>query len=127
MHGGRGDIDSVEISPCKLSAFNPCSQEGEVAFVDWQQLLAQDSDVGIYWHKEFAEVFPDEGRPLVGACCNYLSVREGKLPSDMTKEEVVANWQDVNKAKVNEIIGLYDFGCVQRHPRVKGHNIIDAR
>ena len=52
---------------------------------------------------------------------------EGKLPRDMTLEEVLANWQDVNKAKVKEIIGLYDLGCFQRFPRAKAHHMIDAR
>ena len=52
---------------------------------------------------------------------------EGKLPRDMITAEVVANWQDVNKAGVKEINGLYDFGCFQRCPRAKAHNIIDAR
>ena len=44
---------------------------------------------------------------------------EGKLPHDMTKDENVANWQDVNQAKVKEIKGLHDLGCFQRYPRAK--------
>ena len=30
----------------------------------------------------------------------------------MIKEDVVASWQDVNAAKVKEIKGLFDMGCV---------------
>ena len=40
---------------------------------------------------------------------------------------VLANWQDVNKANVQEIDGLFDFACFQRYPRNKAHDIIDAR
>lgn len=45
----------------------------------------------------------------------------------MTRDEIVANWQDVIKAKIKEINGFFDLGCVQRHPRAKVHNVIDAR
>ena len=56
-----------------------------------------------------------------------MTMPEGKLPRDMTKEEILANWEDVSKAKVKEIQGLFDLGCFQRLPRAKAHNIIDAR
>ena len=52
---------------------------------------------------------------------------EAKLLRGMAMEEIEANWQDVNKAKVKEINGLFDLGCFQRYPRAKSHNIIDAR
>ena len=52
---------------------------------------------------------------------------EGKLQRDMTKEKILANWQNVSKAKVKEINGFYDLGCFQRFPRAKEHNVIDAR
>ena len=52
---------------------------------------------------------------------------EGKLPRDMTKEEILANWQDVSKAKIKEINGSFDLGCFQRFPRAKAHDAIDAR
>ena len=51
----------------------------------------------------------------------------GKLPRDMTKEEILDNWQDVSKAKVKEITGLYDLWCFKRCPRHISKNIIDAR
>ena len=50
-----------------------------------------------------------------------------EIATGMTEEEVVANLHDVNKAKVKEISGPYDLGCLQRYPRAKLHNIIDAR
>ena len=115
---------SVEISPCKLSSPNACARgEGE-ALVAWQSEFSRDSDVGINWRQEFADALPDEGIPRNDA---YLVSPEGELPRDMIREEVVANWQDVNKAKVKEIAGLYDFGCFQRYFRAKAHNIIDVR
>ena len=45
----------------------------------------------------------------------------------MTKEEVADKRCDVSKATVNEIIGLYKFGCFTRWPRHSSNNIIDAR
>ena len=39
----------------------------------------------------------------------------------------MTNWQDVNKSKVKEIMGLFDLGCFQRYFRNTAHNIIDAR
>ena len=58
------DFSSVEISPCKLSAMN---SEEEVAPINLQHGLAQDSEVGIDWRKEFAEALPDEGGLLEDA------------------------------------------------------------
>ena len=45
----------------------------------------------------------------------------------MTIEEINDNWQEVSKATVKEISGLYDLGCFKRYPRHKSHNIIDDR
>ena len=70
---------------------------------------------------------PDEGDLLEDVADVYLTAPEGKLPRDMTRDEIQANRQDVNKAKVKEISGFCDFGCFQRYPRAKSHNIIDAR
>ena len=39
---------------------------------------------------------------------------DGKLPRDVTREEVADNWKDVFAAKVKEIAGLYDLGCFKQ-------------
>ena len=75
----------------------------------------------------FENVAPDEGKLLEEACYNYLIVPGGKLPRDMVKAEIAANWQDVKQAKIKEIKRLFDLVCFQRDPRSKSHNIIDAR
>ena len=52
---------------------------------------------------------------------------ESKSPRDVTKEEITANWQEVNKAKINEINGFVDLGDFQRYFRNTALNIIGAR
>lgn len=118
---------SVEISVCKLSMLDSRSpEEGDVYFI-WQKEFSQDFDVGVNWRKEFENPPPDEGKVLDDLCHVYLIVPEGKLPRDMAKEEIAANWQDVKQAKITKIKGFYDLCCFQRHPRDKSHNAIDAR
>ena len=51
----------------------------------------------------------------------------GKLPRDMTREEIAENPREVSAAKVKEIAGVYDLGCFKRWPRHRSDNIIDAR
>ena len=122
------DFSSVEISQCKLLVPGTSSREGEETFISWQKEFAQRTSVDHrHWRTDFAESLLDEGKPLDGATSIYLTVPEGKLLRDMTKEEVLANWQDVSKAQVKEINGLYDLGCFQRFPRTRAHDIIDAR
>ena len=100
---------------------------GGGAFADWQLVLAQDSSAGINWRKEFAVGLPGEGSPLDDAVYNYLTVPYGKLPRDMAKEEIVADWQDVSTAEVKGTKGFFALGCFQRCVRDTAHNIIDAR
>ena len=105
---------SVEISFCKL--YEPEARslgggdEDDQLFVDWRKELEAHA-------------------PGAGDCLDhdYLTMPEGKLPRDMTKDEIQHNWQDVKQADTKEIKGLYDLGCSPRHPRHKSHNIIDAR
>lgn len=118
------DLSSAEIPPSKPLVPDICSREEEDAFIAWQNEFEQDCDIGSNWRREFAEALLDEGKFLEGA---YLTMPEGKLPRDMTRDEIVANWQEVNKAKVNEINGPFDLGCFQRYPRANSHYIIDAR
>ena len=82
------DLRSVEISPCKLSTPDNGSPEEEAAFVKWQQEFAQNSFAVCNWREEFAEALLDEGGPLDDAIYNHLVVPDGKLPRDMTKDEV---------------------------------------
>ena len=89
--------------------------------------LAQDPDTGYVWHREFAEVLPHEGKPLDDASFGYSITPGGKFPRGMTRDEIAANWQEVNKGQIKEINGLYDLWRFQRYPRPKSHNIIDAR
>ena len=84
----------------------------------------------INWREELEHAKPDEGGVLPpGAQDVYLNapVDRGNLPRNMIKEEIIDNWQDVSKAKIKEIICLYEFGCFKRCPRHISKNIIDAR
>ena len=133
-HVGRGaisapgfDPSSVEISPSRPLVQNTRTPEEEDTFALWQRKLEQDCEIGINWRRELAEAKLDEGSPLDDASFKYLTMPEGKLPRDMTREEVLGNWQDLSKAKIKEINVLYDLGCFQRHPRAKSHNIFYAR
>ena len=87
--------------------------------------MRRDASVWINWRKELEEALPNECNRLDHL--TYLTTPEGKLPRDMTKEEIQENWQEVGKAKIKEISGLYDLGCFKRFPRNRSHNIIDAR
>ena len=42
-------------------------------------------------------------------------------------DEIKEHYQEVSKAHVNEIAGLYGLGCFQRWPRHRPNDIIDAR
>ena len=70
-----------------------CSrEEEEVAFASWHKELEQDCNANpCGWRREFAEARPDEGAPLDEAQYNYLTMPEGKLSRDMTKEDILAN------------------------------------
>ena len=97
----------------------------EELFVDWPKEESQDfKEFTIDWRTEIENAAPDEGDVLNFA---YLNIAEGKSLRDMIKEEMQENYQWVRKAKVNEISGLYEFGCFKRWPRNRFHNIIDVR
>ena len=81
----------------------------------------------ISWRDEILNAQPDEGPQLAQDLYLSAPFDAGKLLRDMTKEEILDNWKDVSKAKVKEIIGLYDLECFKRWPRHKSNNIIDAR
>ena len=114
----------MEISPRKVQDLNPCTREEEDPFAIWRNEFPGDSGVNLGWRQEIAIVVPDEGDLLEGV---YLTAPEGKLPRDMTKDEMVANLQDVNTTKAKEINGVFVLGCFQRYLRAKAHDIIDAR
>ena len=85
-----------------------------------------DAGEGLFidWRKAPDDAAPNECEPLDHA---YLKVFEGRLPRDTAKEEIQENDQEIRKAKVKEINGLYDLGCFKRWPRNNSHNIIGAR
>ena len=74
---------------------------------------------------ELANVPPNEGGAFAHSC--YLTVAEGKFPRDIAIYEIKANYQEVRKAKVKAIAGLYGLGCFKRYFRQSSNNIIDAR
>ena len=45
----------------------------------------------------------------------------------MIKGEIQQNWQEIRKAKIKEINGLYEIGCLKRQLRHQSHNITDAK
>ena len=118
---------SVEISLCKLQGLNFETREEEDTIAVWRNELVGSLVVNAGWRQETLSALPDEGDLLQGVGEAFLVVPEGKFPRDMTREEVFAIWEEVNKAEVKEIKGLYEFGCFQRYPRARAHNIIDAR
>lgn len=99
-----------------------------VLWHNWKQELVDSNQID--WREEILKADEDEGSLIPEdsqeAYLNALA-DTGKLPRDMTREEILDNWQDVSKAKVKEITGLYDLGCFKRCPRHISKNIIDAR
>ena len=81
----------------------------------------------IGWRQEVRNAQPDEGSLAECSHEAFLATPTGTLLRDTAKEEIQQNWEDVSKAKVKEITGLYDLGCFKRWPRHKSNNIIDAR
>ena len=75
------------------------------------------------WTQEEPDVFDDDVDDIVW---NYLTVAKGKLLRDMIREEIAENWVDVSKAKVKEMVGVYELGCFKRWPRYRSNSIIDA-
>ena len=66
----------------------------------------------IDWTQEIAHATPDEGDLVdIQDADLYHTVRTGKLPRDMAREEIGDILQDVSKAKVKEVAGLYELGC----------------
>ena len=76
--GLDGSSGSIEISPCKLSMPTCWTHLERGVFLNWQQELSQDHEVGINWRSEFANALPDEGKELEDA--TWLTAPEGKLP-----------------------------------------------
>ena len=76
----------------------------------------------INWRDEINTAAFDEGSLLPQDVYLNARIDAGKLPRDMTKEEVQDNWQGVSKAKVKEISGLYELGCFERWFRYKSNN-----
>ena len=63
---------------------------------------------------------------------SYLSkglqpMTTGKMPRDLSSQEVKEFPQEVSTAKLKELEGLYDLGCFKRHPRNQSGKIIDSR
>ena len=56
-----------------------------------------------------------------------VPLSSGKIPRDLTREEILANPEPINAGKLKEIQGLFDLGCFVRCPRAQCKNIIDAR
>ena len=57
----------------------------------------------------------------------FLQFSSGKIPRDLTWEEIIADPLPITAGKLKEIQGLYDFGCFERCPWARCRNIIDAR
>ena len=94
-----------------------CGEDDQL-FVDWRKELQIDSPSDLVdWRKEVEVALPGEWDSLDDGIFDYLNLPEGKLPRDMTKEEVVQNWQDVMQVKVKEVKGLFDLGCFKPYPR----------
>ena len=93
-------------------------------WVNWKLEPVDSRQIG--WKQGVLNSQPDGGSPI-DAQDVYLIAPVGKLPRDIAKEEIQEFWQDVSKANVKEIVGLYDLGCFNRWPRRRSNNIIDAR
>lgn len=82
-----------------------------------------EADLFIDWRNALVNVAPNEGDKLEHL---YLATPDGKIPRDMTTDEIMANYQEVRKANVTEINGLFELGCFQRWPRSRSHKMIDG-
>lgn len=95
----------------------------------WEEQLPSDIDAEagawIDWRKDNHSALLDEGDAAQDV--PYLVAPGGHLRRGSTTEGIEANYEDVNKAKVKEIVGLHDLGCFKRWPGHKSNNIIDAR
>ena len=123
----------VEVSPVHSSA-SPEERDADGGddeayhslWVNWNNEIVESNKID--WREGFANAKPDEGSLVDTQDADlYFTVPPGKLPRDMTKEEVGDNWKDVSKANVREITGLYEFGCSKRCPRHISKNINNAR
>lgn len=104
-------LGSVKVSPVRLP--------------DATEEHGVDAGLFIDWRRELATALPEEGSKV--HCFSYLNVLEGKLPRDMTIDELKENYVEVRNAKVKEIPGPFDLGCFKRWPRYRSKNFIDVR
>ena len=103
---------------------------GEEAYrslwINWNNELVEGNTID--WREELEKAQPDEGKFIdLDDTGYYFTAPRGNLPRDMAREEIRNNWQDVNKANVNEITGPYELGCFKRRPRHRSTNAIDTR